>query len=499
METRIADPTDEQSRIAYLTLLFRGETVYSWCARLHRLSGNTNARLTCRQLFGDSTAGLQNDFPDHLDELAARAGSYLEPVDSLIYDRTVFGIFAPFLSPTTSHAVIQYMRHGASPRIKHQLGSLPSRVGPVAPLKACPTCLSLDAKKFHTSWWHLEHQWPTTMVCPKHGDYLLVPAVQLQGKRLHELLLPNASLVEGGAVPDDKEHDMLAQFCLWSNYLASRCHDPFDHGLLRLTYHLRAKAFGWASMDGSLHFKQIRSAFRARYSRLDALRGLEFIRETAEEHGGFLGSLLRRMDANRHPVKHMLLMDFLFGSPSEFATAYDAVVTMASQTDVMGLWARMTRERDQLGSLVRVNGYSVSAAARTVGLPIGQSIRHLQHEGIEYKRRARVLNRKKELELQRLLRRGEERNVIAATLEIRKGFIKDYLTMHPGLRESWQTAHYKRERIARHAGFLRLLKDHPEMSLKRLRTFPSNGIQWLYRHDRPWLTRAMKSLEKMQR
>ena len=158
----------------YLPDPFEGETLFGWCSRFHRFSGNASARLTSRQLFHDSIAGLRHDFPSCLETFCRNTNDLLGTFDKIIFHRTPFAIFAPFLPPFTTQTIIQKMSKSGTSRVKYHLGLLPSRAGTGAPLKACPSCMRADAVSSVTAWWHIEHQWPTVRVCPRHGDYLLM-------------------------------------------------------------------------------------------------------------------------------------------------------------------------------------------------------------------------------------------------------------------------------------------------------------------------------------
>lgn len=481
---------------SHLPLPFTGETIYSWCARFHRINGNTSARQTSRQLFGDSAAGLRHDFPTHLGTLLARTDQLFGSVDELIYQRTVFGCFAPFLTRTAIDSITQNMHEGGISHIKHHLGVLPSRTGSAAPLRACPSCISSEINRSGTSWWHTEHQWPMSRVCQTHGDYLLMPPPELHSRVLNELLLPSDIQWLSDAKPDENTLATLRKLNEWSNYLTTRPLNPFDSDLLRLAYHLRAKALGWTSMDGSLKFRQIKTAFLASYECLEQLYGFEFIRDTCQEHGGFLSSLLRQSDGNKHPLKHALMMDFLFGEPKHFIPEYQRILSISVWLDRKILWTELTEERNQLKLMVGELGYSVNAAANELGIAIGQAIRHLKKEGVEYKRRPRVLNSVNEPILHQMLESGEDREIIATKLGIRKGYIREYLARNSKLRDKWINAHTAKNIEKYRLHFKELLNEHPNTSLKRLKQIPGNGIQWLARHDREWLEATLPSLWK---
>lgn len=189
-------------------------------------------------------------------------------------------------------------------------------------------------------------------------------------------------------------------------------------------------------------------------------------------------------------------MDFLFGEPKHFNSEYQRIHSISVSLDRKDLWAELTEERKQLKLMVAELGYSVNSAANQLGLPVGQAVRYLKMEGVEYKRRPRVLNPEKEYALRQLLASGEEREFVAATLGIRKTFIKDYLAQDSILRDAWKKANLAKQTEKYRQHLIQLLSDYHNTSLKMLKQIPGNGIQWLARNDREWLDTVSPSIRK---
>ncbi len=475
---------------AYLPPPLPRETSYSWCARFHRLNTSATARATGRLLFDSSVAGFRHDFPTHLDILSETTSYHLGSIEDIVYGRTPFAIFATFLPAQSTGAIIDGMRNSGHSRIKYHLGALPSRAGVTAPLKACPSCMHADKISSGVAWWHVEHQWPAVMTCREHGAPLLVATQEFHSRCLKDWFLPTDLKPANWWKPntlDEKTVARLRTISEWGLRLAERYNHPFDSELLRLAYHLRCKSIGWTSMDGSLKFNEIRVALRDAYSCLEDLPGFTFIRDTCHEHGGFVGSLLRQFVGNKYPLKHVIMMEFLFGSPDTFFAEYERVFSASSKLDKSELWAELTESRNQLKLLVGEAGYSVNSASKRLGLPVGQALRFLRQEGVEYKRRPRVLNLQSESILRQLLESGESQEMIAWMLKIKKSFIRAYLKEHAELRNVWKNA-YQNQLLGKYrAHLLQLLSERPGLTMKQMKKIPGNGIQWLLRHDKDWL------------
>lgn len=472
-----------------LPLPLPSESLYSWCARFHRLSGNTNVRTTNRWLFGHPSNGLRHDFPTRLDYFSAVTREHLGPPPNVIYERTHFGLFAPFLNPAVRDQVVEAMCTPGSQSIRKRLGINRSGLGGATPWKICRHCLAEDQEKIPSGGWHLPHQYPSAWYCTRHDLPLVWWNDQDMKSGAADWRLPADCATNDWMSPaiGPRHHGILSALADWTVAITTIRNEYFDAHLLRYTYLLRAKTLGWVAMDGSLRFHTLRDAFRRNYVELAGLPGFDFLDATDGVNGGFLGQLVRDYPGVRHPLKHLLLMTFLFDAPSQFFDAYVNTRESANTDGIDGLRKQLAETRNLLRKLVGTDGKSVNSACLELGIAPTQAIRHLNQVGLEYRRRPHVLTEGLKEELDARLQAGEEREQIAAVLGIRKSFIKDYLKDRQDLRAAWEKAHSERERLCYRARLLHILAENPGVPIKRIRRIKENGFQWLYRNDREWL------------
>lgn len=484
-------------RAAYLPAAFDNETLYSWCARFHRLGGRVSARQTSKILFDNSEAGLHHDFPTHLDQFCRITASHLGSVDQLISQRTLYGFHAPFLNDRIDHQVVQAMRSGASTGPRSLLGLPASKLGIAAPLKACPECMRDDRDNRQIAWWHLEHQWPSARICPSHAIPLLIARDELHVRTLKHWWLPSDLIRQQWVTTpgiNRTQLNTLSRIVEWTGFLARLGSSQFDQGLLRYAYLLQAKKHRWVAMDGSVRLQSLRDAFAVAHHGLEQHPGLEFLGSITDINGGFLGTLLRKYPSARHPVKHIYLMAFLFEEPAEFFDQYRHVKAMAKSGGTTLLDEQLRDQIAQLRRMIVEEGRSVNAAASELGVAPTQAIRHLDNESIPYKKRPRVLSPEIERRLQILLKAGKERQEISLALGIRTSFIKDYLARQPQLKSVWVQAWHEIRRKRYREHFLVVLKDNPGIPMKQIKRINGNGFQWLYRNDKEWLTENLPTV-----
>ena len=483
---------------SFLPLLTDGETLFSWAARYHRLSGNVLAMQSSIQLFGDRRAGLRHDFPSHLDRFVEITQRQLGDAEILAYEHTVFGFFAPFQDAEGAEAVLAQMRGGSVEKVKSALGLLPSRLGAFFPLKACQDCIKDDLKKYSVSRWHLEHQWPSVWICRKHRKMLHVLKREFQSRDLRQWLLPEDIKDDEWLIPVISSRSMKSKL-LWiaelSAHIASLRGRHFGSQLLRYIYLLRSKERGWLFTDGSVKLALVRQAFLKYYRGMEEIPGFDIVLSAQAVHGGMLGLLMRQYDWRRHPVKHLLLMAFLFKSVSEFDAAYERVRETYAEGGTEALDEMIGEEwRYDLKRLVETEHRSLSSAARAIGIPLCVAMRVARQHGISYKRLLRVANTALEVRILEMIMAGQGRDEILRETGIKKTLLRDLMAREPELRDAWQKKDFERRRTVYRKKYLELIDLHRGVPIKKFRTVSGNGFSWLYRNDREWLVENLPNV-----
>lgn len=479
-----------------LPRIYDDETLFSWCARYHRLTCNIDPRATSRQLFGHPHAGLRHDLPGNLDCFLRITQGKLGTSEQLLYQRTHFGLFAPFLAPQKLEDLIQGLCAGKHSVVHRALGL--TRLGNdfTPQLKVCDACFAEDSLSCPSGWWHQNHQWLPVMTCLEHRRPLQSLALERTRYGLEEWVLPDRSSIAARRSPSrsDDQLRILTKIARWTLFLIQRPNLNLQSNLLRHIYMLKSLQHGWIAFDGTLRFADLCGAFLEEYTALIDLPGLGFLKDARKINGGFLGFLLRQLEGQRHPIKHIYLMAFLFDNEDEFLEMYQSASALAAQEGQASLQRKLTTRRDQLMALVANEGKSVTAASNQIGVSPTMAIRFLEKSGTSFERRARVLTPELRQRLDEMLRCGERRDEIAKTLSIRTGYIKNYLTQNKELKAAWSTANQQKVLNQYRKRFLQVLCDNPGVPIKRIRRMPMNGFQWLFRNDREWLEKHLPAI-----
>lgn len=151
------------------------ETLYSWCAGMHRLHMLGSAKRTGEKLFDAVHAPRLIEIPSRLDTFVARTGGRLGSTGQVLSERTVFPYLScllPLAQRATAELAASSRSHAAAARVR--LGLVSNRGSPAIRLKDCILCNRESGSLYGMATWRLEHQLPLAMVCLLHGQPLRV-------------------------------------------------------------------------------------------------------------------------------------------------------------------------------------------------------------------------------------------------------------------------------------------------------------------------------------
>ncbi|UCV08534.1 TnsD family Tn7-like transposition protein [Dechloromonas denitrificans] len=479
---------------------FAGETLYSWCARYHRLNGSNNPRVTSRRLFGHSTAGLRPELPSHLANFQNNTHQHLGCLDELLTQRTVLGVFAPFLARGAMAEISRHLSSGNSVAARALLGLSKSGQATRTSLRFCPECINEQLAAYAVTWWQTKNLWPSICICQQHGCLLVQAKDELLHRSSADFFLAHELDASRLNLPPDApsaQLQLLDGIATWTTTLVQHINGGLDESALRLTYLLQAKKRGWLALDGSLRLKALQESFLSQCAMLATVPAFHFVKDADGINGGFLGSLYRQYPGHRHPSKHIVLMNFLFAEPDEFFKAYATVERTISEAGIQSAQKLVTDTSRKLIKLIEQAGHSVSSAAGVLDIPAEEALAHLNRRNdVARLRRPHIVGTPREIQLREMLRDGRTRTEIAESLSLRPTFIKDYLAQRPELKAQWEAAHTARETEKHRTQLVAALNAHPGLPIKTIRRLPKNGFQWLYNNDREWLQEVLPAIWK---
>jgi len=492
----------------HLPVIGTGESLYSWCATLHRRSCTGSALETSSRLFGSRYAGLLHDFPAHLSEFVLRTQGRVADARTLALQHTLLGYFVPFLQKVRAESLIQGVAAGAVPDLKMRLGIPASGVGGYHPLRCCVECIRWDRENVGWPIWHIEHQMPSVLVCRLHQRPLVQRWHRITPVHRREWLLPT---IDPGPElseirpADDQALGALLRLAEMSAYATEQLSGALDQSSISRTYRAWAEAQSGMTKDGSLRHETLQRALSSRFDKLRTAFGQLGPVAYLPDLGAILGSLARQRPKPAHPLKHLLLITSMFDDWQGFWTMHqhsertipceDVAPARGSAVTCQPGARHLALDEKQSAFLCLIQrGDGIRAASISAGISVSTGVRWATRHGAMFVRRTRVLVPSVMEPLRQDLARGVDRTSAAQTHKVSLVTINRLLSTDHALRDAWAEARVHAARIKNRASMLRLISEHPGLPISKLRKLPGSGWMWLYRHDKEWLATALPSL-----
>jgi hypothetical protein len=481
---------------------FEDEIVFSLASRYHLISGNALSATTCRQLFGHSRLGSQHDFPCRIERFVARTAGTLGSPLSVIRDRTILPFYLPFRAPSDADLAYSSMCGDALGSLKYRLGIVTSRFRANHPLKACIECIADDMANCHLVYWHREHQLPGVWICPFHEVPLLESRVKSTGvgrflwhlPKIEELT-PTTDMQGAESARGQTRGALLALARSSLALVGLRDGFHFDPQVLLTTYHSALVHLGLMHSGGGLKLHLIGPSFAAAVAPLRVIRELSALPATGDDAAEQAARLLREPRSGTHPLRHLGLILWLFGTWTEFWNAYEARRLSPKNESSAGARPQIGSYPNAIGNpreaalvkLLRDEGCSVSKAADYVGVDTATAMTWAARAGIATSRRPKLLKEPNRGHLIRDLKRGGEKPVLAEKYGISIQTVTTTLRTEVGLHDAWKAARLARASRTAQAELNSLAARRPSAGIKELRLLAPAAYAWLYRNNRAWL------------
>ncbi len=491
------------------------EIVFSLCSRYHLLAGNAFASTTCEELFGHARQGTQHDLPCRLDEFARRTAGHLGSALAIIQAHTLLPFYLPFRAAADATDANVAMRGPAIGALKYRLGISTSRFRANHPLKACCECLEVDEAEHGVGYWHRAHQFPGVWICAAHQAPLLTSTVKSTGVGRFDWHLPGmehltaASLTRNQNASQRATLEALAKFAQLAAELPRVPEGMrFESQPLLSTYHRALTQSGFTTASGGLKLRMIGDAYASAIAPLRSIYELSALPATAAEARTSVGGLVREPRTGTHPLRHLALIYWLFGSWRTFWDAYSQAadeVTSESRNSEAKLGGQpitatgVDERAVRIVELIRNDGHSVTHAARLVGVDTTTAMVWAARAGIAIPRRPKLLDESARLRLRRDLQRGHDKQVVATKYGISIQTVTTTLRTQVGLHAAWKAAQFEAARRAARSAWQDAIHRQGHAGIKAVRTLVPAQYGWLYRNDRAWLTSTCAALPAARR
>lgn len=432
------------------------ETFFSLCSRQHLCSGNLSPGITSGQLFGLSHRSIKHDLPYGLGVFEKNTHGCWGSADSIIAERTILPVFAPFQSEITMSSAIETLKGNQLGALKYRLGLVTGGFGAEHPLKGCPECMDEDLSITGVAYWHLAHQYPGVVLCPVHGSQLRECTHNRHWCGRFSWNLPSRENLRPPLISDLGEGDRtllgtLGQAAIDLAALGFKMW--FEPSVVSRIYRQR--------VDRATSFKDHVAVLR----RFHPFEGLPSSNEEAEV---FVARMTRKPRGHCHPIKHLLMITWLFENVQSFSEHY-----------------RRTASSMQLPRLVAAN--PCASVEETSISP--SSIGTLRPKKLKARIRSQLIEQ---------LAQGLSKPAICASFSVTISTVNKLLRAQPELKVAWERARFETQLEGCRHVWNTLRSVHPDKGIKALRACSPATYAWLYRNDRRWL-QTLVAVQKVVR
>lgn len=478
------------------------ETLFSLTSRQHGFWGHRQAKDTSVLLYGRPHGGNQHDFPSCIDEFVERTRQCHGTAMEICTGRTLLGYYRKFMNAPEEGNVIATLRGTTVAHLKFRLGLLTSRFRAHHPLKACAACMESDLKTWGWAYWHLQHQFPGVWICPTHGTLLQESDSKASGVGRFLWHLPNeADFRTWPSAPDDLDHaafDRLSQISnLTVSLVCSQMPGRIDPTQLHRLYHAELERRNLLTPHGGYRLSEIAAEFANHVRTLRTLPEFSALPATVEEAYSQLSRYLRAPRGGTHPLRHLVLIDWLLGNSENFQKLYAQLLSPVQRSYTVAPGAQTPAMRpannqdDRKAGLVKIihdDGKSVRAAAAELGIDTATAMAWAAQMGVTVSRRPKALKHERRQALIEQLRLGADKADAAKNFQISVGTVTQVLRSEVGLHVQWQQARHQAAQNTARESWTKLITEHAALGVKFIRKLNPAAYAWLYRNDRAWLS-----------
>lgn len=449
------------------------EALLSVIQRAVLLDTAATERRAAKRLFKSSSLQFCSPFPSCIPaiaELSDMTGNYW------IQHHTILPVFRALTPAARYIDAYQSLLNGKGDAVFKSLSLIANRQCNTGAMRFCSECAEEDIKEVGLAYWHVEHQLPGTFVCSKHNIRLM--STPVSRKRFDNWPHRGAAFRHLASKIEMK----LVRFACYFQYHSS---ERFRHYLCDI-YKARLHDMGFLTKCARVRLKQLRLSMIEAFKPVLDYSEVKGIFDDAR-YPLYPSSILTNRDAAISPLKHLLMMTFLFDSVSDllnFDIECSPEVVQADtnpnandelSSDIDDIIHALKRG-DSLRCVAGSTGHSV-AYVKKVALTTGVAI--------ETREQKLFVTERRQIAFKLLAGKGTED--IAKEFDCSKGAIEQILSQHPNI----VTIRKLRRKYTKMKSMRQSLKDTIK-SLTRprrqdVKCANSAAYIWLYKNDRQWL------------
>lgn len=302
--------------IHFFTDPYKDELIYSAVSRYHFYTGNIDYKDTIEECFGKRTIVPSLEIGSPIDQLAKNiSGKYT--ADYLIKNHTILPYYIPFLPIERRDEIIEKIKYKDCSGIYNEIGITAGSVCKKKGIYYCPICVKKDIDNNGEAYIHREHQLQGIFLCPHHGELLKkYNIIKNDVSRLEFIRLEKQYLDFESETKTIKNYDMMLKISKDAYYLLKSDSMSIDKKTILQKYKNLLNQKGLTTSGNRIKQRELYEEFTHYYGE-ELLNVMDSGIDNDDEYN-WLRVITRDVKRTVHPVRHILLINFLLGNIDEF-------------------------------------------------------------------------------------------------------------------------------------------------------------------------------------
>ncbi len=310
--------------IGFFPTPYPDELLYSVCARYGKRVNYPNKKTTIEDLFGRKGFSAIVDFPNRLEDLLSSLPSHNYTADEIINQNTLFPFHEPFLSNEKAIQSRGEMKFSKANNLRMRLAVNIPQVKTPEYLRFCSFCVQDDRKNYGETYWHRLHQLAGILVCNRHLCFLQNSFIKWDRESSYIFHCAEDSLKIQSPqllIESSTDHKLFLYLADNAEWLLSKSNLSLREGELRERYYNLLLERKYAFYNGRIKNKELLEDFNNKFtSKILEIFGCELRTDCRNWLSKFLEEY--KVKTIHHPVRHLLLMNFLDITPVKFFTVF---------------------------------------------------------------------------------------------------------------------------------------------------------------------------------
>jgi len=301
--------------LTFFTDPYPDELLYSVFARYHHYIGNIDLLDTLGDLFNKKSIIPNLYLGSNLDYFCRQIGGKYNTED-LISSHTIYPYYNPFLPAERKDKLINFMKYGNCEGIYTTLGFAAGGICRKNSIQYCFKCVESDINRYREPYIHREHQLEGILLCPHHKTILSTYKNNSKNtSRIQYIRLNEKELDVTNDINEINDNGIDVEKLMKISQMSYKLlhYDSNNigrEGVLNIYKNLLYEK-GFMSIGNKVHQNDLYYEFTRFYGD-KLLNLLECDIDFCNEYN-WLKVITRNSNRTSHPLRHLLLINFLIG------------------------------------------------------------------------------------------------------------------------------------------------------------------------------------------